>query len=147
MNTMHYKGYTGSVEYSEADHCFVGEVLGLEIDSITYEGNNIDELRADFEDGVESYFESCEEIGIAPRKPATYLGVNIPAEVHKQIMLLAEQKKVSVDGHVEEALIEQKLKEKALEVASLEKENKALKSQILGEKSKKQFPQIASQLK
>jgi hypothetical protein len=70
---MHYKGYTGSVKYSEADHCFVGAVLGLERDSITYEGSNIDELRADFEAGVESYFESCEEIGIAPRKPAACL--------------------------------------------------------------------------
>jgi predicted HicB family RNase H-like nuclease len=106
MNIMHYKGYTGSVKYSEADHCFVGAVLGLERDSITYEGSNIDELRADFEDGIEGYFESCEEIGITPRKPITCLNVKIPQEVHEQIVLLAEQKGASVDDIVEEALLQ-----------------------------------------
>jgi predicted HicB family RNase H-like nuclease len=52
----------------------------MEHDLILYEGNNIDELRADFEAGVESYFESCEEMGIKPRKPATCLNVKIPPE-------------------------------------------------------------------
>jgi predicted HicB family RNase H-like nuclease len=40
------------------------------------------------------YFESCEEMGIAPRKPAACLSVSIPLEVHEQITLLAEQKGV-----------------------------------------------------
>jgi predicted HicB family RNase H-like nuclease len=39
MNTMRYKGYTGSVEYSEADHCFVGEVLGMKHDLILFNTN------------------------------------------------------------------------------------------------------------
>ncbi|MDR1023261.1 MAG: type II toxin-antitoxin system HicB family antitoxin [Prevotellaceae bacterium] len=83
MNHLYYKGYTGSIEYSKADSCFVGKVLGMTHDIILYEGNNIDELRADFEAGVESYFESCEEMGIAPRKPAVCLNVSIPPEVHE----------------------------------------------------------------
>ncbi|MDR3366698.1 MAG: hypothetical protein LBO71_07005 [Prevotellaceae bacterium] len=69
MNNLEYKGYIGSIEYSKADGCFVGKVLGMTHDLILYEGNTIDELRADFEAGIES-FESCEEMGIAPRKPA-----------------------------------------------------------------------------
>ncbi|MDR0567152.1 MAG: type II toxin-antitoxin system HicB family antitoxin [Prevotellaceae bacterium] len=85
MNYLHYKGYTGSVKYSEADGCFVGKVLGLKHDLILYEGNDIDELRADFEDGIESYFECCEELGIAPRKPAASLNVSVPVEAHEQI--------------------------------------------------------------
>jgi predicted HicB family RNase H-like nuclease len=104
MNYLHYKGYTGSIKYSKADGCFVGKVLGLEHDLILYEGNNIDELRADFEDGIEGYFESCEELGIAPRKPAACLSVSIPSEVHEQITLLAEQKGVSINDIVKEAL-------------------------------------------
>ncbi|GHT72497.1 hypothetical protein FACS189456_1150 [Bacteroidia bacterium] len=84
MNMLYYKGYTGSVEYSEHDECFVGQVLGLERDSITYEGETVDELRTDFEAGIESYFESCDEMGIKPRKPAGYLNVHIP-KMHGQI--------------------------------------------------------------
>jgi predicted HicB family RNase H-like nuclease len=105
MNYLKYKGYTGSIEH-EIDGSFVGEVLGLERDLILYEGNNIDELRADFEAGIESYFESCEEMGVVPRKPATCLNVNIPPEVHEQITLLAEQKGVSVGDIVGEALLQ-----------------------------------------
>jgi predicted HicB family RNase H-like nuclease len=106
MDYLYYKGYTGSIEYSKADGCFVGKVLGMTHDIILYEGNNIDELRADFEDGIEGYFESCEEMGIAPRKPAACLNVNIPPEVHEQITLLAKQKGVSVGDIVEEALLQ-----------------------------------------
>ncbi|MDR1023264.1 MAG: type II toxin-antitoxin system HicB family antitoxin [Prevotellaceae bacterium] len=106
MNYLHYKGYTGSIKYSKADGCFVGKVLEMEHDLILYKGNNVDELRADFEDGIEGYFESCEEMGIAPRKPTACLNVNIPPEVHEQITLLAEQKGVPVGDIVEEALLQ-----------------------------------------
>jgi predicted HicB family RNase H-like nuclease len=76
MDYMYYKGYTGIIKYSEADGCFVGKVLGMNDDLILYEGENIDELRADFEAGIESYFESCEEMGIEPRKPTTHLNAS-----------------------------------------------------------------------
>ena len=55
MDYLEYKGYRGSVEYSKADNCLVGKVLGLSGNLIAYEGNTIDELRADFEAGIDSY--------------------------------------------------------------------------------------------
>jgi predicted HicB family RNase H-like nuclease len=70
MDYLHYKGYTGSIKYSKADECFAGKVLNMNEDLILYEGKSIDELRTDFEAGIESYFESCMEMGIEPRKPA-----------------------------------------------------------------------------
>ena len=59
MGYMKYKGYTGSVEYSEEDNCLFGKVMGLSKDAITYEGQTVDELRQDFEDAVDDYLESC----------------------------------------------------------------------------------------
>ena len=50
-----YKGYKGSVEYSKEDNCLFGKVQGMSKDLITYEGQTLDELRKDFEDGVDSY--------------------------------------------------------------------------------------------
>jgi predicted HicB family RNase H-like nuclease len=70
MNYLHYKGYTGSIKYSKADDCFAGKVLNMNEDLILYEGKSIDELQTDFEAGIESYFESCMEMGIEPHKPA-----------------------------------------------------------------------------
>ena len=49
MDYLEYKGYKGSVEYSKADNCLFGKVLGMSKDLILYEGNTIDELKADFE--------------------------------------------------------------------------------------------------
>ncbi len=64
MDNLEYKGYHGSVEYSKADNCLVGKVLGMNKDSITYEGVTLDELKADFEAGVDSYLNGCAEPGI-----------------------------------------------------------------------------------
>ena len=41
MGQLKYKGYSGSVEYSEEDSCLFGKVLGLKKDCITYEGETI----------------------------------------------------------------------------------------------------------
>ena len=60
MDYLEYKGYKGAVEYSKADNCLFGKVLGMSKDLILYEGNTIDELRADFEAGIDSYIAGCE---------------------------------------------------------------------------------------
>ena len=54
MDVLYYKGYLGTVEYSAEDECFYGKVLGI-TDLISYEGNDIDELRRDFRDGIDDY--------------------------------------------------------------------------------------------
>ena len=53
MGYLKYKGYTGSVEYSEEDKCLFGKVQGLSKDSITYEGSTVEELTADFEGAID----------------------------------------------------------------------------------------------
>ena len=58
MNYLEYKGYKGSVEYSREDNCLVGKVQGMGKDLIAYEGQTLDELRQDFEAGIDSYLSS-----------------------------------------------------------------------------------------
>ena len=69
MGTMKYKGYTGSVDYSEEDNCLYGEVLGKSKDFISYEGKDVDSLRKDFEETVDAYIANCKANGVEPRKP------------------------------------------------------------------------------
>ena len=57
MDFLEYKDYKGSVEYSKVDNCLFGKVQGMSKDLIAYEGQTLDELRQDFEDGVDSYIE------------------------------------------------------------------------------------------
>lgn len=55
-NTMEYKGYVGSVEFSEEDALFFGKVLGVRALS-SYEGENARDLVEDFHSAVDDYLE------------------------------------------------------------------------------------------
>ena len=48
MNTLKYKGYEGSVEYSEEDDCLIGRVLHTNKANIAYSGESIAEIKAMF---------------------------------------------------------------------------------------------------
>ena len=37
MSLLNYKGYTGSVEFSQEDNCLYGKVLGMKKDCISYD--------------------------------------------------------------------------------------------------------------
>ena len=68
MDYLEYKGYKGSVEYSKEDNCLFGKVQGMSKDLIAYEGQALDELRKDFEAGVDSYLVWAQR-GLAPLRP------------------------------------------------------------------------------
>ena len=112
MDYLHYKGYTGSVEYSKADNCLVGAVLGMKKTTlIIYEGNTVDELRMDFEAGIDSYLKRCEKKGIQPDKPYSgSLNIRIPSEIHSKIALLAKESGTSINAFIKES-IERRLKQ------------------------------------
>jgi predicted HicB family RNase H-like nuclease len=63
MRTLKYIGYSGTVEFSEEDNCLLGRIIGINKNDITYEGKTVEELKADFEAGIDLYLESCKEQG------------------------------------------------------------------------------------
>ena len=58
MNPITRMGYRGSVEYSEKDHCYFGQVLGIK-SLISYEGATRRDLVDDFFTAVDDYLETC----------------------------------------------------------------------------------------
>ena len=103
-NTMEYKGYIGSVEFSESDELFFGKVLGIRA-LISYEGSNAKELIEDFHEAVDAYLEMCQEMEVEPEK--AYKGsfnIRISPELHKQIAVYAMSHQVSLNSLVERAL-------------------------------------------
>ncbi len=66
-NTMEYRGYLGSVEFSEEDALFFGKVLGVRA-LISYEGENARELVESFHGAVDDYLVLCAKEGITPEK-------------------------------------------------------------------------------
>ena len=105
MDNLNYKGYIGTVEYHAADACLFGKVEGMVKDSITYQGQSITELKADFENAIDSYLEGCEELGIKPRKAYSgMLNIRIPSEIHCQIAMKAKQTGRSINAIIKDAL-------------------------------------------
>lgn len=66
-NTMEYKGYLGSVEFSECDGLFYGKVLGVR-SLVSYESANAEELIGSFRDAVDDYLELCASEHMEPER-------------------------------------------------------------------------------
>ena len=64
-NIMQYKGYVGSVEFSENDGVYIGKVQGV-CSLISYEGITVQELLDDFHGAVDDYLSLCAEEGTEP---------------------------------------------------------------------------------
>ena len=77
MGYLKYKGYTGSVEYSEDDKCLFGKVQGMSKDSITYEGSTVEELTADFEGAVDDYLALCEKKALSRENPILVFSMSV----------------------------------------------------------------------
>lgn len=103
-STMEYKGYFGTVEYSEADNILFGSVIGID-SLISYEGRSVDELKSDFEGAVDDYLELCAERGIEPEK--NYKGsfnVRISPELHRSLALYSASHNQSLNTSVTAAI-------------------------------------------
>lgn len=112
MTNLEYKGYYGNIEYCKEDKRFYGTVLGMTKDSITYEGNTIEELENDFDNAIESYLEGCKELGIKPRKGYNgVLNIRIPAEIHGKIAIISERSGTSINAFIRDS-IERRLEAK-----------------------------------
>lgn len=103
-STMRYKGYIGSVEFSESDGVFYGKVLGIH-SLISYEGENAADLVADFHGAVDEYLAMCQEDGVAPE--TAYKGsfnVRITPQLHEKLAIYAQDQGISLNRLVEAAL-------------------------------------------
>jgi predicted HicB family RNase H-like nuclease len=103
-NTMEYKGYVGTVEFSESDGLFYGKVMGIRA-LISYDGTNAHELVEDFHGAVDDYLALCEAEGIQPEK--AYKGsfnVRISPELHKRAVICAAENQMTLNSFVESAM-------------------------------------------
>lgn len=101
---MSYRGYTGSIEYSEPDRIFHGRLIGI-TDVVTFEGTSVDELEADFRAGVDSYLLGCAEDGVEPQRP--YSGkfvLRLSSEVHRDASIAARRADASMNAWIVEAI-------------------------------------------
>lgn len=103
-NTMKYKDFLGSVDFSSEDECFYGKIIGI-TDLVTFEGTSIVELKQSFHNAVDDYIEMCTSIGKKPMK--SYKGsfnVRIGSELHRNAALYAAANHKTLNAFVTEAI-------------------------------------------
>ncbi len=113
MNTMTYKGYIGSVNYSDKDQVFYGKIEGIN-GLMNFEGESVKELAAAFHEAVDDYLAYCEDEGIEPDKSNTGVqNVRLTPAIHRQIAMLALREGISINAFIRNA-VEEKAKEDLL---------------------------------
>jgi predicted HicB family RNase H-like nuclease len=89
MNTLRYKGFIGSVNFSEEDSVFFGKIEGIN-GMVNFEGQSVQELTEAFHGAVDDYLAYCEEEGVQPHKSYSgSLNVRLTPEIHSHIAMLA----------------------------------------------------------
>ena len=104
MNTMTHRRYAARIDYSDEDGCFIGHIAGIN-DVVGFHGESVEELRDAFEESVDDYLETCEELNRSPQKPYSgNLLLRIPPEVHAAIAMAAEVSGKSINQWATETL-------------------------------------------
>ena len=108
MSLLNYKGYTGSVEFSQEDNCLYGKVLGMKKDCISYEGETVSELLSDFERAVDEYLSSCKPRGVKPAKPYSgRLVFRMPSDLHSRVAATAAGLGMTINGFSNTAILDE----------------------------------------
>ena len=101
---MTYKGYYGSVHYHDEDQVFHGKIEFIR-SLVNYEGTDVKNLRAAFEQSVDDYLELCQEEGIKPEMPFKgSFNVRTGADLHRRAALLAKSKGTNLNAIITDAL-------------------------------------------
>ena len=103
-NALAHNGYFGIVKYSPESEIFYGKIEAI-VDLVSYEGETAKEVRAAFEEAVESYLETCAEVGKKSNKPYTgTFNVRVNTGFHRKAAILSEQRNISLNQLIGEAL-------------------------------------------
>jgi predicted HicB family RNase H-like nuclease len=103
-NTLRYKNYLASVAFSAEDNVFYGKILGIN-DVVVFEGSSVDELLAAFQEATDDYLETCITLHKSPDKPYNgSFNVRIPRDLHRQAALMAQQKNITLNQFVRDAI-------------------------------------------
>ena len=101
---IHYKGYYGSVHYSDDDQIFFGKIEYIKA-LVNYEGTDVESLRNAFKEAVEDYLELCQNEGIKPDQSFRgSFNVRTGRELHCKAALYAKEHDLNLNSVVTEAL-------------------------------------------
>lgn len=101
---MEYNGYVGVFEFDPSIDAFHGEVANT-VDTITFEGRSVDELRAAFHQSVDDYLELCEREDRRPDHPYSgTFSLRLGPQLHRLAAVAAAGRGQSLNGFAADAI-------------------------------------------
>ena len=103
-STVQYKGYLGTVEYSDDDEVLHGRLEFIR-DLVTYEGDDAESLKAAFHEAVDDYLDLCNAEGRKPDVPVKgSFNVRLKRDLHRRAVLYAKRRQINLNTVVNDAL-------------------------------------------
>lgn len=103
-NTLSYKGFIGSVSYSDEDGVLFGKIEGIN-DLVTYESTEVSDLVKQFRISVDEYIESCKHFNKPLLKSFKgSFNVRVKPDIHQQAAMLAKMQGISLNQLVQKAI-------------------------------------------
>jgi predicted HicB family RNase H-like nuclease len=103
-NTLSYKGFIGSVCYSDEDGVLYGKIEGIN-DLVTYESTEVSDLVKQFRISVDEYIESCKHFNKPHLKSFKgSFNVRVKPDVHQKAAMLATMQGISLNQLVQKAI-------------------------------------------
>lgn len=104
MKTLSYKGYEGTVEVDMDASVCRGKLLFVP-DLVTYVAETPKRLKAAFEEAVDDYLATCDELGRQPKKPFRgSFNVRVSPELHRSAAVRAARDEMALNEVVARAL-------------------------------------------
>lgn len=109
-NTLEYKDYSGTVEFSADDEVFFGKLIGIK-DVVTFEADSVSKLKKAFRDAVDDYLATCAALKKDPEKGFKgSFNIRIKPHIHRLAVIRSTQMKISLNKFVEQVLEKEILK-------------------------------------
>ena len=101
---MKYKGYLGLATLDPDARVFRGSVINI-MDTITFQGQSVDELEREFRASVDDYLEFCESRGEKPDKVFSgRLPLRVTPETHRSLAIEAKANGLSLNAYTAKLL-------------------------------------------
>jgi predicted HicB family RNase H-like nuclease len=101
---LEYKGFHGTVHFSNEDAVFFGKISGIN-DLITFEGASVKELQKSFKEAVEDYISICEEKKIPLLKSLKgSFNVRVSPEIHQRAAIVSSKQGISLNQFIQKAI-------------------------------------------
>jgi predicted HicB family RNase H-like nuclease len=106
MSAMYYKGFYARIEFDDDDGIFVGHIAGIN-DVVGFHADNVEDLRAAFQEAVDDYVAACRKIGKPAEKSFSgNMMFRVDPALHARAALAAELAGKSLNQWGEETLAE-----------------------------------------